>query len=73
MKNVFKGKAPIVPFHGIPSPYSYFEEIRLFVPIQQGTEKTEKKSFALDQLYIELKTKSLFTTANNVFPFKFKC
>jgi hypothetical protein len=42
--------------------------------IQQGTEKTEKKScFALDQLYIELKTNSLFIKTSNVLPFKFKC
>ena len=27
----------------------------------------------MDQLYIELKTKSLFTTTSNVLPFKFKC
>jgi hypothetical protein len=33
----------------------------------------KKTCFALDQLYIELKTKSLFTTTSNVLPFKFKC
>ena len=43
-------------------------------PFSKATEKTEKKScFALDQLYIELKTKSLFTTTSNDLPFKFKC
>jgi hypothetical protein len=43
-------------------------------PFSKATEKTEKKScFALDQLYIELKAKSLFTTTSNVLPFKFKC
>ena len=30
--------------------------------------KAAAKCFALDQLYIELKTKSLFTTTSNVLP-----
>ena len=32
----FEGMASVVPFHGITSPNSYFEEILIFVPIQQG-------------------------------------
>ena len=35
-----KNKSPVVPFHEIPSQYSQFKEIRIFAPIQQGTEKT---------------------------------
>ena len=31
----YKGKSPEVPFHGITSPKSYFEEIGIFAPIQQ--------------------------------------
>ena len=38
------------------------------------SEKTEKETcFALNQLYIELKTESLFTSTSNVLSFKFKC
>ena len=33
----FKGKASAVPFHEITSVYSYFEEIRIFAPIQGGS------------------------------------
>ena len=47
-----------------------FEEILIFAPIQQGTEKTEKKTyFAFDQLYIELKRQqpAMFCL------YKFKC
>ena len=48
-----------------------FEFLR---PFSKATEKTEKKSyFASDQLYIELKAKSLSTTTINDLPFKFKC
>ena len=39
-----KGKAFIVPFDRITSQYSYFKEIWIFSPIQQGTDKTEKKN-----------------------------
>ena len=35
--------------------------------------KLKKSCFALDQLYIELKAKSLFTTTSNVFSFKIQC
>jgi hypothetical protein len=38
-----KGKAPVVPFHGITSLYNYFEEIWIFALIQLATEKTEKQ------------------------------
>ena len=30
-----KGKASVILFHGITFPYSYFEEIWIFAPIQQ--------------------------------------
>ena len=36
------------------------------------TEKTEKIMFALDQLYMELKTRILYTTTSFVLSFKFK-
>ena len=42
-----KGKLPGVLFHGITSQYSLCKEIWIFVPIQQGTEKTWS-CFALD-------------------------
>ena len=42
-----KDKSPVDQFHGITSQYSYFEEIWIFAPIQQGTEKTWS-CFALD-------------------------
>ena len=38
-----KGKSPIVPFHGITSPSSYFEEIWIFVPIQQEAKHDQEK------------------------------
>jgi hypothetical protein len=47
-----------------------FEFLR---PFSKATEKTEKSCFALDQLYIELKMKRLFTTTSNVLPVKIKC
>ena len=47
-----------------------FEFLRRF---SKALRKLKKICFALDQLYIELKMKSLFTTTNNVLPFKFKC
>ena len=49
---LFKDKAPNVPFDRITSQYSYFKEIWTFAPIEQGTKKTKKACFALDQLYI---------------------
>ena len=39
----FKGKSPVVPFHGITSPYSYFEEIWIFAPIQQEAKHDQEK------------------------------
>jgi hypothetical protein len=49
-------------------------KFEFFGPFGRATEKTEKKScFALDQLCIELKMKSLFTKTGNDLPFKFKC
>ena len=41
--------------------------------ISKALRKLKKSCFALDHLYIELKTKSLFTTTSNDLPFKFKC
>ena len=38
-----KGKSPVVPFHGITSPYSYFEEILIFAPIQQEAKHDQEK------------------------------
>ena len=43
----FKDKFPVVLFHEITLQYSYFKEIWIFAPIQQGTEKTWS-CFALD-------------------------
>ena len=39
-----KGKSPEVMFHGITSPYSYFEEIWISAPIQQEAKHEEKLS-----------------------------
>ena len=49
-----KGKSPIVPFHGITSPYSYFEEIWIFAPIQRRLLSFLWSSFALDQAKIQI-------------------
>ena len=38
-----KGKSPEVPFHGIISPYSYFEVILIFAPIQQEAKHDQEK------------------------------
>ena len=38
-----KGKSPVVPFHGITSPYSYFEVIWIFAPIQQEAKHDQEK------------------------------
>ena len=38
-----KDKSPEVPFHGITSPYSYFEVIWIFVPIQQEAKHDQEK------------------------------
>ena len=62
-----------VPFHRMTSPippYSYFEFLR---PFRKALKKLKETCFALDQLYIELKIKSLFTTTSNFLPFKFEC
>jgi hypothetical protein len=47
-----------------------FEFLR---PFSKALRKLKKTCFALDQLYIELKTKSLFTSTSHVLLFKFKC
>ena len=39
----YKGKSPVVPFHGITSPNSYFEEIGIFAPIQQEAKHDQEK------------------------------
>ena len=39
----FKDKSPEVPFHGITSPYSYFEVIWIFAPIQQEAKHDQEK------------------------------
>ena len=41
--DIFKGKSPEVPFHGITLPYSYFEVIWVFVPIQQEAKHDQEK------------------------------
>ena len=38
-----EGKSPEVPFHGITSPYSYFEVIWIFAPIQQEAKHDQEK------------------------------
>ena len=38
-----KGKSHVVPFHGITSSYSYFEEIWIFAPIQQEAKHDQEK------------------------------
>ena len=40
---VIKDKSPEVPFHGITSPYSYFEVIWIFAPIQQEAKHDQEK------------------------------
>ena len=40
---ISKGKSPEFPFHGITSPYSYFEVIWIFAPIQQEAKHDEEK------------------------------
>ena len=40
---MFKGKSPEVPFHGITSPYNYFEVIWIFAPIQQEAKHDQEK------------------------------
>ena len=57
----------------LPHTATYFEEIWIFAPIQQGTEKTEKKTcFALDQLHIEsLQQPPMFCLSNSKSRLKF--
>ena len=38
-----KDKSPEVPFHGITSPYSYFEVIWIFASIQQEAKNDQEK------------------------------
>ena len=38
-----KDKSPEVPFHGITLPYSYFEVIWIFAPIQQEAKHDQEK------------------------------
>ena len=38
-----KDKSPVVPFYGITLPYSYFEEILIFAPIQQEAKHDQEK------------------------------
>ena len=40
---IHKGKSPEVPFHGITSPYSYFEVIWIFAPIHQEAKHDQEK------------------------------
>ena len=42
IKRPCKGKSPVVRFHGITLPYSYFEEIRIFTPIQQEAKHDQE-------------------------------
>ena len=37
------GKSPVFLFHGITLPYSYFEEILIFAPIQQEAKHDQEK------------------------------
>ena len=56
---------------GLASRSGSVKKFEFLHPFSKVTEKTS--CFALDQLYIELKMKSLFKTTSNVLPFKFKC
>ena len=68
-----KGKASLVPSLRNTASLKKFE---FLCPFSKALRKLTKSHFALDQLYIELKTKSLFSSASkcsNVLPFKYKC
>ena len=43
MARIGKDKSPEVPFHGITLPYSYFEVIWIFAPIQQEAKHDQEK------------------------------
>ena len=43
MYRYVKGKSPVVPFHGITLPYSYFEEIWIFAQMQQEAKHDQEK------------------------------
>ena len=61
-----KDKSPEVPFHGITSPYSYFEVIWIFAPIQQ--EKKPKKHKAQQCFaFLHIKPKFKFAVLWNWF------
>ena len=45
----FKGKSPEVPFQGITLPYSYFEVVWIFAPIQKEAKH--------DQIFLSIEQK----------------
>ena len=58
-----KGKAPVVPFHGITlRNTASLKKFEFVCPFNKALRKLKKSCFASHQLYIELKTKSWFTT-----------
>ena len=59
--NCIKRKSPVVAFHRITSPYTYFEEIWIFAPIQQEAKHDQEK--------LSTELKNLLTKPSNVFPF----
>ena len=61
-KCFFKGKSPEVLFHGITSPYSYFEMILNFAPIHQEA-KHDQENYQLTW------TEKFFDKAQQVFAF----
>ena len=57
-----KDKSPVVPFYGITLPYSYFEEILIFAPIQQEAKHNQQngtKKF-VDKAFLPIKPKFKF-------------
>ena len=44
-----KDKSPEVPFHGITSPYRYFEVIWIFAPIQQEANHDQEINYQLNR------------------------
>ena len=62
-KTIVKDKFPEVPFHGITSPYSYFEVSWIFAPIQQEAKHDQEKNISWTEI------KSLLTKPSNVLPF----
>ena len=60
-----KGKSPEVPFHGITLPYSYFEVIWIFAPIQQEAKHDQKKLSAEQKLKVCWQSPAMFCLFTN--------